>query len=206
MLIVGDVHGKYHEFFAKIRNSKDTFQVGDMGLGFDDLLNYTEDNESHLFIRGNHDDPALCKKHPNYAGEFGYIKEKKLFFCGGAISIDKMFRIAYEKKHGRKIWWPDEELSESQLENAKQLYIDKKPEIVITHDCPASVRVKLLTKIAIGFRPEKEIPSRTCTYFESMFLAHQPKIWVFGHYHIDQDFKLAGTRFICLNELSTIEI
>lgn len=39
-----------------------------------------------------------------------------------------------------------------------------------------------------------------------MLEIHRPKVWVFGHYHIDKDFELNGTRFICLNELSTIDV
>jgi hypothetical protein len=38
----------------------------------------------HKFLRGNHDDPKLCGKHPNYLGEYGYLPDDELFFVSGA--------------------------------------------------------------------------------------------------------------------------
>lgn len=35
-----------------------------------------------------------------------------------------------------------------------------------------------------------------------MFEMHQPRIWLFGHWHFDFDGVIDGTRFICLGELS----
>jgi hypothetical protein len=33
-----------------------------------------------------------------------------------------------------------------------------------------------------------------------MFELHQPKLWVFGHYHTDYDEVIQGTRFVCVNK------
>ena len=44
-------------------------------------------------------------------------------------------------------------------------------------------------------------PSRTRQAFQAMFEAHQPDLWVFGHWHHSFDGVLDGTRFVCLNEL-----
>jgi len=92
------------------------------------------------------------------------------------------------------------------LEKAKALYIEAKPEIVATHDCPKAIQLELLTILAAGHRPEKIYDSRTTTALQAMFEVHQPKAWVFGHYHIDKTATIGGTKFVCLNELSLVEL
>jgi hypothetical protein len=39
-----------------------------------------------------------------------------------------------------------------------------------------------------------------------MFEAHQPKLWIHGHWHVSRNAEYNGTRFICLEELGTIVI
>lgn len=207
MLFIGDVHGKFEQYLTKL-GTEPSLQIGDMGLGFGDRAPTMA--PQHKFLRGNHDDPGDCILHPNYAGEFGYWDDNPgkegLFFCGGAFSIDKEWRIEYQRRNGQAIWWPDEELSEGQLEQAIQLYEKTKPEIVATHDCPESIGTVLLTKVAIGWRPEKRVRTRTGVALQRMLERHMPKVWIFGHYHIDADFTVGATRFVCLNELSTLTL
>lgn len=205
MRFIGDVHGKFEDYLAKAKAYKgETFQVGDMGLGFGPQL--PKLSKRHKFIRGNHDNPELCKAHYNYAGDYGYWEESKLFFIGGAYSIDINFRLAYEKTHGRKIWWSDEELSLIELQEAFAMYKKKDPKVVVSHDCPTQVALHILDKLTPGFRPEKKVQTRTGDALDRMFRYHQPNTWIFGHYHLDQDFELGGTRFICLSELSYVDL
>lgn len=206
MRFIGDVHGHFNRYKKLLASAPDleTFQIGDMGLGFGDQLPSSGSN--NRFIRGNHDAPDDCKLHPNYAGEFGFDPKHNLFFAGGGFSIDWQWRVARMNQGGRPIWWMDEELSPEQLEAAEHLYLDIKPSVVATHDCPDSIRRRLLHDIVPGFRPEKDLPCRTATAFEKMFTQYQPKIWIFGHYHVDVDFEFAGTRFICLAELSHLDL
>lgn len=197
LVFVGDVHAKIDRLLSKL-NGDEVFQLGDMGLGFKGV--YLPKQKNLRFIRGNHDSPQKCQAHPNYAGEFGYDDKRKLFYLGGAFSIDYQWRTEGVS------WWRDEELNPVQLQEAAKQYAEVKPKIVATHDCPDSVRIKLLREIAINFRPEKDVPTRTATALQAMFEQHKPDIWLFGHYHIDKDFEHEGTRFICLNELSTFEM
>ena len=71
---IGDVHGKYGRYETILKNSDlPTIQVGDMGVGF-----FHRDYEgtlrpfanppydkmvagNHRFIRGNHDNPYVCR-------------------------------------------------------------------------------------------------------------------------------------------------
>ena len=204
MRFIGDVHGHIENYLDKIRSVESSFQVGDIGLGFEGVFLPKLDN--HWFIRGNHDDPKVCREHHNYAGDYNYWQDKKMFYIGGAYSIDGMMRRHYQKETGRAIWWDDEELSIHELELAYKLYASKKPEIVVSHDAPDTPANYLLNKIMLNYSIDKKIPTRTGKILEKMFHFHQPKTWIFGHYHFDNDFIIEGTRFICLGELSYIDL
>lgn len=205
---IGDVHGKTDQYQKKLRQrfaGQNTFQLGDMGFGFPNTPGLHQDimyNGDHRWIRGNHDDPAVCRKVINYAGDYGYLPEYDLFFLGGAYSIDYAWRTP-----GRS-WWHDEELSYPELAKAISLYEKVKPKYVASHDTASSAATRLLTEITGGFRPEKmpSANSRTAVALEQMFQIHQPKEWVFGHYHIDKSFEWRGTKFTCINELSVYTI
>lgn len=205
MRIIGDIHGHIEEYLEIIKDVDRSFQVGDLGLGFAGIV-LPELSKRHRFIRGNHDNPAICQTHPNYAGEYGYDKDANLFYIGGAASIDKNPRILYELQTGRRIWWEDEELSDEQFQAASEAYVKAKPYTVISHDCPRSASLRILTKIAINWNPATDQPSRTSAALQKMFEAHQPKLWVFGHYHFDFDFEFAGTRFVCIDTQNYLDI
>jgi hypothetical protein len=197
---------------------KSAFQLGDMGLGFKGVTLREFERKRLLFIRGNHDNPAFCKAHPNYAGEYGYIPEESLFFCGGAWSIDHAWRIPMIS------WWPDEEQSPEELNAAYQMYVETKPRIVATHEAPSKAAILMLsgmlapksdenpTNVLKGedYQYYKEklgcIDTRTSQIFQQMFDAHKPEHWVFGHYHLDRDFEIAGCQFHCVSELEKKEI
>lgn len=198
-LYIGDVHGKYSRYEKLIQDTRDTVQVGDMGVGFINPVNMKfwanpphkrmyEGN--HRFIRGNHDNPGVCKTHSQCIPD-GTIEDGKMFI-GGALSIDKALR--YEGYD----WWEQEELSYVELDTLISTYIQARPHTMVTHDCPQEIASSLLWESAmakIGY------PSRTRQAFQSMWSAHSPALWVFGHWHHSFDFTTNGTRFVCLAEL-----
>lgn len=190
MLFIGDVHGKFNEYDTVMKRGRDTFQVGDFGIGFPGYKPRSWPM-NHKFIRGNHDNPELCRKHPNYMGNFGY--RGGLFFMGGANSIDKIYRTE------GKDWWPDEQLSVEQLSDAIEQYERLKPSVLVTHMTGLEVQQHL-------FDFSQVHTSRTLKALDIMWKNHQPKLWVFGHYHKSVDTFYRGCRIICLNELDTIEI
>jgi hypothetical protein len=196
MRIVGDVHGKIKQY-NKIADGVSSVQVGDMGFGFCSVTI----PENGYFIRGNHDSPFLARKHPAYLGDFG-VKEIdgiRFFFVSGAWSIDKALRI-----EGRS-WWPDEELSVQELELAVDAYKAEKPDIVITHDCPSPAAAEILKEYSLTGDPNV-IPTRTGQALSAMFEVHQPKFWIFGHYHCDKVINIGQTEFVCLNELAFLDV
>ena len=73
----GDAHGK---LVRLARPGHPVVQVGDLGAGFvsaSDFRQNVSDRGDFRFIRGNHDDPAICRKDPRY---LGYLKKTR-FRC-----------------------------------------------------------------------------------------------------------------------------
>lgn len=205
--LIGDVHGKWASYKDIIDNSPyPTIQVGDYGLGFynldvsdEPMYDYVfgEDNQKHTFIRGNHDNPETCKQMPNWIKD-GSIADNTMF-VGGAWSIDHAWRTEGID------WWADEELSNEELYRIVEMYSVAKPEIMITHDCPQSVSTKWIIEkgFAMGGNAYK---TRTAQALDAMLSLHVPKLWIFGHWHVNIDIEWNDTRFICLNELDWCDV
>ena len=207
LVFIGDAHGKIDALLRLIGGYPRTtqiFQLGDMGLGFGATL-LPERGPHFRWIRGNHDDPAQCRAHPNYLGDFGYLSDLQLFYLAGGFSIDHEWRREYMRSGGAPVWWPDEELSREELERAEALFARHKSKIVISHECPASVARIVLQEAGGGFGGDGE-PSRTAKSLQRMFEMHPPEYWIFGHYHLDRILTLEGTTFRCCAELSCHEL
>ena len=195
MFFIGDIHGKWEEYLdlLAVFGTQKSIQVGDFGFGFKKDIpdNW---NMNHRFIRGNHDDPAACKMHPNYLGDYG-VTGDGIFFVGGGYSIDVVWRKSVQHQYPYPIWWEDEEIAEVEFEKILELYKLTKPKIMVSHDCPSTVK-NILIKGGAPFS------NRTSDgLLSAMFKVYQPTLWVFGHYHKSFDSTIDGTRFVCLDEL-----
>jgi len=204
MLLIGDIHALFWDYKRILERSgtKESLQLGDYGLGFPgsmDGIDLSDVEGTHQFLRGNHDNPAICRKSPYYIGDFGihegsFIDGRydKLFYISGSWSIDQAWRTPGIS------WWPEEELSYDELDQAVNLYLKEKPEIVCSHECPE--------EISQIFYPGTAHPTRTGQALSSMFQHHQPSYWFFGHHHKSWRKNVMGCQFVCLNELETIDI
>ena len=170
---------------------KNTIQLGD--LGFKDMyecVHKLESKNTHKGIKGNHDyypylyDDRFC------LGDYSYFKDMDMMCIRGANSMD-----IHQRKEGVD-WFREEEVSYEKSQEIIDFYIEKKPQIVITHDCPYSIKLRLFQY------HDKTI---TSNMLECMFQNHQPKLWIFGHYHRSMDTIVNGTRFVCLKELETLK-
>lgn len=202
--LIGDLHGKTGEYKRLVRNmslGQRSIQLGDVGLGFSGVRLH-EMSDDHKFFRGNHDDPAKCKASKHYLGDYGFLPEDNLFWIAGAFSIDRAWRIPMVS------WWPDEELSIKELGEVYDLYVKVKPKYVISHEAPQRAGRYLLSKQIGTYFAAKEdcCNSRTAQAMQSMFEAHQPKEWIFGHFHISETFELNGTKFTCVPELGVYDL
>jgi len=162
VIYLGDIHGNFEWLKGEIKrrkigNNKDItylIQVGDFGIGFNPktdlqtllLLNkfFKLRNIVALIIHGNHDDPTFFKGNHMYSNlklvedyTTMDIFDRKYLFVGGAVSIDRMYRIGSDRhasQYGshRESYWKDEifVLDEEKLANITDI------DVIITHSCP----------------------------------------------------------------------
>lgn len=204
MLLIGDIHGMFWDYKAIIKRSgaNRSLQLGDFGLGFRDTMSFPDMSDvkgKHRFIRGNHDNPAVCRADKFYAGDYGVMEGSfidgcfdKLFFISGAWSIDQAWRTENIS------WWKDEQLSCEELADAINKYKEVEPDVVCSHDCPTVVLNYLY--------PGRVIPTRTSQAMDEMFLSRKPSYWIFAHHHVSWRKNIDGCTFICLNEMETLDI
>lgn len=192
MIFLGDIHGEFYQLkeILKLYPDKEIIQLGDMGLGFnkkyDDL--FPIDNKNLKFIRGNHDNPEVCKQYEQYLGDYGVYKD--LFFISGAASIDKAYRIENVS------WWKNEELTYLQQKECMDLYLEIKPRYVITHDCPQNICACIY---------KRDFKNSTGVFYQNLFDLHQPEFWIFAHHHKSINMKIKNTQFIGLDVFEVLE-
>lgn len=214
--LVGDIHGEFNEYsfynlgVGRTRHMGDpvppeySIQVGDFGIGFyspywhESVRDWMNVYTGHRFIRGNHDDPAMCKTMPGYIAD-GTV-EGDVMFIGGAWSIDQSLRTE------GKDWWRDEELSIDELNRMFDIYVETKPRVMITHDCPTQVAYEMFISNGLSLLGNTQIKTRTGEALQAMFEEHQPEQWFFGHWHRTRQMNINGTTFQCLGELDYVDV
>jgi Calcineurin-like phosphoesterase len=204
LFLIGDVHqhtDRYLRLLANLPPCSRSVALGDLYLGRPNV-HLPELPAGHKFIRGNHDDPTICKQHPGYLGDFGYLPADDLFFISGAQTAS--WRVLGNSRY----WYRDEELSTDMLDAALKLYQETKPSIVISHDAPTEAVREVLDGLTGNYFAAKAetLNSQTCFAFQRMFEANPPERWFFGHYHINREFMLRRTKFRALAELSVCEM
>jgi len=133
--------------------------TGHEGVVFIDEINeYARKNNIFIFmIRGNHDNTDWW--HRAYEAArisgatskgFAYLRTnvliaptihawrwagKQFASAGGAVSIDKDYRLEYERKKGIKIWWDDEQLTDDEVNDLIVGMGGIKTDYLLTHDC-----------------------------------------------------------------------
>ncbi len=204
---IGDVHAKWSKFQDIIKGCDRSLQVGDFGVGFiNPRTNKPYSNPpydhmakgEHFFIRGNHDNPGACKRHPFWIKDGGSAFGRDDIFCvGGAFSIDR------DRRTENYDWWHDEELSYGELSNIMDAYELIKPKIVVTHECPDSVITRICHEKGIH---KYDIPSVTRRCFDNMLEIHKPDLWIHGHWHLSSRKIYNGVEIISLGELEYVDI
>lgn len=186
---IGDIHANFGVYEKITSAFSPTMQLGDMGLGFGVDYEFPDLHPEHGFIRGNHDNPEICRTMESYLGDYGYLHGEDIFFVSGAFSIDKNWRTIGVD------WWAEEELNHEQWKAVFELYGGFQPRIVATHDCPFSV---------LGEVQDSRFGSskRTLTGMglQQMLDIHQPEIWVFAHHHQYRAFTQGKTLFVALGD------
>jgi predicted phosphodiesterase len=190
--LIGDVHGKYDRYRSIVEKCEYSVQLGDFGFNYSVLDSI--DPSKHKVIRGNHDNYDL--EFPHDLGHFGSytLNGVSFFFIRGEYSIDKSYRIPGIS------WWKNEELNMAQASECIELYEKVRPNLVLSHGCPASIIPHVVTN------NWKLDYSYTSKLLDQLWFIHQPRVWVFGHHHRSFCRMVNNTLFNCLNELETLDI
>jgi hypothetical protein len=204
LFLIGDPHGRIDEYLrllASLPPGSRSIALGDLYLGRPGVA-LPELPPEHKFLGGNHDDPALCRAHRNYLGDFGYLPDDELFFLSGAQTAS--WRVLGNSKY----WYADEEMSGSALNDAIALYKETRPKIVISHTAPSEAASEVLKDLNGSYFLNKrgDVESRTSRALQEMFEVHQPLAWYLGHFHINREFLIGETKFRCLAEMAGFEV
>lgn len=209
--LIGDIHGRVNDYkvYAIDKFEGPTIQLGDYGIGFGqgdywhESVNDYHIRNGHRFIRGNHDNPGMCKTMSSWIKD-GTV-ENDVMFIGGAWSIDNPDAPpGWYKRSENYDWWADEECSDEQFEQMLDVYKMVKPRVMITHDCPAKVSYPMFW--GSGFINGPVYPNRTSAWFDQFIDAYEPDEWYFGHWHKTMAHKHGRTMFQCIGELDYIDV
>lgn len=132
-------------------------------------------------------------------------------FLGGALHIDRP-----QYKH----WFRSiaNFILAHERARATHLFNQERPGLLLTHSCPADIGIGIrgnpafaaeiaLHVLGAGFEPG---PEHDCGEIELarlwQHLRYRPAAWVFGHFHLQHDRTVDGTRFLCAGTLASPQL
>lgn len=206
--VIGDVHcylhfrGSSRSYFSLKKDAEHSVQLGDLGFQWKGCPDFYTDMEGvdktrHVVILGNHDD--YSHRVPNALGDFGVhtFPGFEFFYIRGARSIDRAERTPTVD------WWLEEELTWEQGYECVQAFREKKPEIVLSHDCPEEALYLMGSDPNLKGRKDRMqrgmSTSVTNQIMQSCLEVHAPRLWIFGHHHLSWRYQYKGTTFFCLD-------
>lgn len=185
--LLGDTHGNMTPVRQASRLGLVAVHLGDLGFARE-WAKASRIPNLHV-VAGNHDEIPFARATPVFAGDFGDLGERVagasgVFFARGAESLDRELRTP------GKDWWPEEQLSNGELDAALDAYLRLRPHTVLSHEAPTSV--------VRAIHGDAARPSRTSETLQAMLEACRPERWSFGHHHVSWSAAIAGTEFIGL--------
>lgn len=240
IIICGDIHGEFNALIYKLcvqYRMTDTLLivVGDCGFGFEKPGYYEQvfnRNSSRLekannwvaMIRGNHDDPSYFNdekiKHRRFRTipDYNVIQacERNILCVGGAVSIDRVYRMEYDMKHsasGMKTYWKDEVpyFDEQALDYVVQNF---KIDTVITHTAPSFC--ELISKSGLSewtlndsnliadCDKERRTMDQILEYMKEN--GHTLAYWFYGHFHQSCSSRINDVLFSMLDIMEFKEL
>lgn len=223
LLILGDTHGNHEEIARSYQRARDRkadaiVQVGDFGAWehaddgafFDYVERWFDKTGIPMYwICGNHDNIAFVDKlYSITPGRFTVIRPGVYYISrgtkwewdgvtfmgvGGAVSIDKDFRLNRERglpspewgqyealpaTGPRTMWWPEEQLSDEELEFVKS---QGEADVLFTHDCPTNAPFRMRLKNDIDSQIHRQ-------KMNEVGKSVKPKYWFHGHMHEFYDY------------------
>ena len=189
--IIGDVHGKQERYVEIAQDAPEGRSVclGDVGFNYD-YLDKRLDPEMHRIVAGNHDNYEQLT--PHFLGDYGEIFN--CYYVRGAWSIDQKYRTPGLN------WFAEEQISMMQSLNALSYLQHHKPKIMLSHDCPDTIKRAILpANVEI-------VRTQTCDLLETISKVESIRQWYFGHNHTDWEMYQNNCLFRCVDELSYVDI
>lgn len=214
--IIGDIHGNWSAVKDKISryDLKNCVLIaaGDIGVGFKHPIKensvfsklnlfFSQRNIEFLAIRGNHDDPSYFGKVklsnfellPDYT--YRTFNNKLFLFVGGAISIDRLFRVL------NRSWWPNEDF-------VLHPELVQKCDVLITHSAPSWIGP--FDKAGISGFCDKDFSlwddcKKERYAHDELFKLAQPSRSFAGHFHSSYHAEHNGCMATILAEHEIVE-
>jgi hypothetical protein len=206
IIIIGDVHGEFARLNVIINKHKPDVILACGDFGYWPKFRSQEikpGNTKIYFCDGNHEDhhslidlmeyvrdkPIPIQKNVFYMprGTVLEIDNKKILFIGGAESIDKEYRIP------GKTWFPEESITQEDLDKLP----DIKPDIIISHTCPAFV----MEEMNMTYWGDKSPDEQSPTLLNKVYEKYKPARWYYGHFHQEFRYLKDNTQFVGLDML-----
>lgn len=206
------LRGEYPELTTVI-------QVGDFGywpsskhLGHHLNSLRVPDGIKLYWIDGNHEDfnqmqkwdilnkLSPFKNHKAYYVPRGTVLNlcgHEILFIGGAESIDVLYR-----KNGVN-WFPQESITDQDVEKCLAAVDGKKIDIVVSHDAPRSFHLYNLNPFGwqeFGWKKREDYKDYSKDRLETIMQAVKPSWWFFGHYHLSMHGFQDNINWRCLDQ------
>jgi len=108
--------------------------------------------------------------------------DKQFVVAGGAVSIDKDYRLEYERKTGKRAWSPNEQLTDAEVDDLLGKAAGKEVDYLLTHDCSN------LTPWKHRLKPDFESQMHR-QRIDRVLRGIQPKVHFHGHMHERYDWQ-----------------
>lgn len=255
MYVVGDIHGEFKSIKGFIKSKKITNSVilfaGDVGIGFYSKKYYENElstlnkfcktkNITLLYGRGNHDDKSFfsneiinysnVKTIPDYS-VISILNEEtnenfNCVYIGGAISIDRKYRIATEEtnrfyyklhhsaateeevnKNVGRLYWPDEPPVYEEEKLLEIVHNFDTINYVVSHTAPSfcfpldkngiTDWLRIDSELEKDVNDERNVLSNVYKLLKDN--GKPPKGWVYGHFHKKHQEQIDDTMFTLLD-------
>lgn len=123
----------------------------------------------------------------HYFKDFGeyVINGYKTLVIGGAYSVDKYYRLSKRKNETDWCgWFPDEQLSQSEMKAVAALCKNNEYDLILTHTCPISWEPQ---DLFLSYIKQEEVDKTMENFLETEVKEKCSwRTWLFGHYHADR--------------------
>lgn len=186
--------------------------------GENSFLNYIEKEAGFdiVFVDGNHSNFPKIYSYPIekwngglvhtirknirhlMRGQIYTIGSKTFFTFGGGYSIDKKWRLDYEKTHNKKIWWEEEFPTQEEIDFAFRNLEEHNWEVdyIITHSAPTNILPLVSEFFISNAKADIDIVNSTLEKIRQKTTFDH---WYFGHYHGNKEI---DDKFTILYEIS----